>query len=379
MIVVVCDEPASITDAYAVIKVLSRDHGVDQFNVLVNKTDNAKQAADVFSKINRVAERFLDVTLNPSRRNPEGHLPATIHPGAGGGRSALPRCCIRPGVPHTGSEDCDLADTGHSPRPCGVLRGTERRCSQPSRRQDGAFPMSAPSSEYLKNEGMDQADLVRKHAPLVKRIAYHLIGRLPSSVDVDDLIQAGTIGLLMASRNFSPDKGANFETYAGIRIRGAMIDELRKSDWTPRSVHRKIREVTEAIARIENQTGARARDIDVAESLGISTEEYHEILKDATAARLFSLDQPADDSGEPLQVESDAEQEPSELLQEASRRERLVELIEELPERERLIMSLYYDEELNLREIGEVLSISESRVCQIHGQALLRLKSRIDD
>ena len=238
--------------------------------------------------------------------------------------------------------------------------------------------MSAPS-EYLKNEGMDQADLVRKHAPLVKRIAYHLVGRLPSSVDVDDLIQAGTIGLLMAGRNFSPDKGANFETYAGIRIRGAMIDELRKSDWTPRSVHRKIREVTEAIARIENQTGARARDVDVAASLGISTEEYHDILRDATAARLFSLDQPADDSGEPLQVEGEAEQEPSELLQETARRERLIELIEELPERERLIMSLYYDEALNLREIGEVLNISESRVCQIHGQALLRLKSRIDD
>lgn len=238
--------------------------------------------------------------------------------------------------------------------------------------------MSAPS-EYLKNEGMDQADLVRKHASLVKRIAYHLVGRLPSSVDVDDLIQAGTIGLLMAGRNFSADKGANFETYAGIRIRGAMIDELRKSDWTPRSVHRKIREVTEAIARIENETGARARDVDVAASLGITTEEYHEILRDATAARLFSLDQPADDSGEPLQVEGDEDQEPSELLQEVSRRERLVELIEELPERERLIMSLYYDESLNLREIGEVLNISESRVCQIHGQALLRLKSRIDD
>jgi RNA polymerase sigma factor for flagellar operon FliA len=183
----------------------------------------------------------------------------------------------------------------------------------------------------------------------------------------------------MAGRNFSADKGANFETYAGIRIRGAMIDELRKSDWTPRSVHRKIREVTEAIARIENQTGTRARDTDVAAVLGISTEEYHEILRDATAARLFSLDQPADDSGEPLQVEGEQDQEPSEMLQEESRRERLVALIEELPERERLIMSLYYDEELNLREIGEVLNISESRVCQIHGQALLHLKARIEE
>lgn len=238
--------------------------------------------------------------------------------------------------------------------------------------------MSA-TSEYLKNKQLDQTELVRKHASLVKRIAYHLIGRLPSSVDVDDLIQAGTIGLLLAGRNFSPDKGANFETYAGIRIRGAMIDELRKSDWTPRSVHRKIREVTEAIQEIENRTGTRARDTEVAEVLGISTADYHEILRDATAARLFSLDQPADDSGDPLQVEGDDDQEPSEVLQEETRRERLTELIGELPERESLIMSLYYDEELNLREIGEVLGISESRVCQIHGQALTRLKAWIDD
>ncbi|MEM8769457.1 MAG: RNA polymerase sigma factor FliA [Pseudomonadota bacterium] len=238
--------------------------------------------------------------------------------------------------------------------------------------------MSA-SSEYLKNEQKDQTELVRKHAPLVKRIAYHLVGRLPSSVDVDDLIQAGTIGLLMAGRNYSPDKGANFETYAGIRIRGAMIDELRKSDWTPRSVHRKIREVTEAIAEIENRTGTKARDQDVAEALSITTAEYHEILRDATASKLFSLDQPSDDSGDPLQVEGEEELEPSEMLQEQSRRQRLVALIEDLPEREKLIMSLYYDDELNLREIGEVLGISESRVCQIHGQALVRLRARIEE
>ncbi len=238
--------------------------------------------------------------------------------------------------------------------------------------------MSA-SSEYLKNEQKDQTELVRQHAPLVKRIAYHLVGRLPSSVDVDDLIQAGTIGLLMAGRNYSPDKGANFETYAGIRIRGAMIDELRKSDWTPRSVHRKIREVSEAIAEIENRTGTKARDQDVAEALGISTAEYHEILRDATASKLFSLDQPSDDSGDPLQVEGEEDLEPSEMLQEQSRRQRLVALIEDLPEREKLIMSLYYDDELNLREIGEVLGISESRVCQIHGQALVRLRARIEE
>ncbi len=230
------------------------------------------------------------------------------------------------------------------------------------------------SLPYESTQTSDQEALVRDHTDLVKRIAYHLIGRLPASVDVDDLIQAGTIGLLMAGRNFSTDKGANFETYAGIRIRGAMIDELRKSDWTPRHVHRRIRQVYEAMNEIEHETGTKARDQDVAKALDISLEEYHEILIDATACKLFSLDQPTDDSGETPQVPADADADPEAQFQETNRRERLITLINELPERERLIMSLYYDDELNLREIGEVLGISESRVCQIHGQALLRLK-----
>lgn len=235
------------------------------------------------------------------------------------------------------------------------------------------------SLPYESAPPANQEELVRAHTDLVKRIAYHLIGRLPASVDVDDLIQAGTIGLLMAGRNYSADKGANFETYAGIRIRGAMIDELRKSDWTPRHVHRKLREVYRAMNEIEHRKGARARDQDVAEALGISLEEYHAILIDAAASKLFSLDQPVDESGETVQVPAEDTSDPEVRFQDVSRRERLAELIDELPERERLIMSLYYDEELNLREIGEVLDISESRVCQIHGQALIRLKGKLND
>ncbi len=237
--------------------------------------------------------------------------------------------------------------------------------------------MSSPS-EYLEIGQGDQRELVIKHAALVKRIAYHLIGRMPSSVDVDDLIQSGMIGLLLAGRNYSVNKGANFATYAGIRIRGAMIDEVRKSDWTPRSVYRKIREVTEAISEIENRSGVKAKDQDVADALGISIVEYQKILRDAAACRLFSLDGSTGDDGAPHQIPHATEQEPSELLEEETRRQRLIELIEELPERERLVMSLYYDEELNLREIGEVLDVSESRVCQIHGQALLRLRAKME-
>ncbi len=238
--------------------------------------------------------------------------------------------------------------------------------------------MSA-ANEYLDNAGENHNELVLKHAELVKRIAYHLVGRMPASVEVDDLIQAGTIGLLMAARNYTPDKGANFETYAGIRIRGAMLDEVRSSDWTPRSVYRKVREATEAINKIENETGAKAKDKDIAAAMGISIEEYQKVQRDAAACRLFSLDEPESEDGGSTPKPVANEQEPSDILEHEDFREHLVQAIELLPERERLVMSLYYDEELNLREIGEVLGVSESRVCQIHGQALLRLRAKLDE
>jgi RNA polymerase sigma factor for flagellar operon FliA len=143
---------------------------------------------------------------------------------------------------------------------------------------------------YVTNPELDRDDLVSKHAALVKRIAYHLMSRLPPSVQADDLIQAGMIGLLEASRNYDASQGASFETYAGIRIRGAMLDEIRRTDWTPRSVHRKARQVAEAVREIENQEGRDARDVEVAEKLGIDLHEYHRILQDATGCRVFSID-----------------------------------------------------------------------------------------
>ena len=130
------------------------------------------------------------------------------------------------------------------------------------------------------NMNSSNDDLVTQHAPLVKRIAYHLMSRLPPSVQADDLIQAGMIGLLEASRNYDAKQGASFETYAGIRIRGAMLDEIRKNDWAPRSVHRKARKVAEAVRKIENEKGRDARDNEVAEALEMSLEEYHQVLQD---------------------------------------------------------------------------------------------------
>jgi len=232
---------------------------------------------------------------------------------------------------------------------------------------------------YVSNPEIEREDLVSKHAALVKRIAYHLMSRLPPSVQADDLIQAGMIGLLEASRNYDASQGASFETYAGIRIRGAMLDEIRRTDWTPRSVHRKARQVAEAVRAIENAEGRDARDVEVAQKLGIALNDYHRILQDATGCRVFSIDDAGANGDEP-QPSSDANRnEPLDSLHTADFKAALAESIANLPERERLVMAMYYDEELNLREIGEVLGVSESRVCQIHGQALIRLRARMTE
>ncbi len=234
---------------------------------------------------------------------------------------------------------------------------------------------------YVVTPDSTSDDLVTKHAALVKRIAYHLMSRLPPSVQADDLIQAGMIGLLEASRNYDASQGASFETYAGIRIRGAMLDEIRRTDWTPRSVHRKARQVAEAVREIENQEGRDARDVEVAQKMGIELNEYHRILQDATGCRVFSIDDTGV-NGDELQHQPVADaprNEPLDSLQHSDFKSALAEAISNLPERERLVMAMYYDEELNLREIGEVLGVSESRVCQIHGQALIRLRSRMGE
>jgi RNA polymerase sigma factor for flagellar operon FliA len=236
-----------------------------------------------------------------------------------------------------------------------------------------------PSGAELPVDQLPQQDLVLKHADLVKRIAYHLVSRMPPNVEVDDLIQAGMLGLLDAAKHYSATKGANFETYAGIRIRGAMLDEVRKSDWTPRSVHRNMREIADVVRKLENEKGHDASPSDIAGALGVSIEEYHKLVQDAASCRLFSFDQmgASDDESSPADHARDERPGPFDNIQDLGFRDALATAIGLLPEREKLVLSLYYDEDMNLREIGEVLEVSESRVCQIHGQALVRLRARL--
>lgn len=236
---------------------------------------------------------------------------------------------------------------------------------------DGGGGLDAPPG--------DLEAVVRNHAGLVKRIAYHLLGRLPPTVEVEDLIQAGMIGLIEATKNYSSDGGANFTTFAGIRIRGAMLDEVRKVDWAPRPLWRQLRQLSRVMSELEHAQGRDVSDREVAERMGLSLDDYHRLLRDAACARVVSFDSMVEDDPAMAHALLEDHSGPLKHLQDSTFLKVLTEEIERLPERERLVMALYYDDELNLREIGEVLGVTESRVSQIHKQAKVRLRVRLTE
>ncbi|GAB4392643.1 MAG: RNA polymerase sigma factor FliA [Gammaproteobacteria bacterium] len=234
-------------------------------------------------------------------------------------------------------------------------------------------------SAYTKNRANSEDELIVEYAGLVKRIAHHLMARLPDTVQVDDLIQAGMMGLIEAARNYDPNKGASFETYAGIRIRGNMLDEVRKGNWVPRSVHRNARMIAQKMRELEHKLGRDVRDTEVAAALNIALTDYHQMLRQANSIRLFELDEAYLNDEFNQEQHPRSHPDPLESIQRQNFCAVLAQCVANLPERECLVMSLYYEEELNLKEIGEVLGVSESRVCQIHSQAMLRLRSRMMD
>ncbi len=232
---------------------------------------------------------------------------------------------------------------------------------------------------YPKPSANTPEALIETHGLLVKKVANHLLARLPANVSRDDLIQAGMLGLLEAAKRFDAAKGASFETFVSIRIKGAMLDEVRKNDWAPRSVYRNSRLISEAIARIENRPNQEANDGSIAEELGISLADYYQLLKDSQGSRILNFSELMnyDDEGGNDDWLASSTPGPSEEVEGQHFNHKLAECIGQLPERERLVLALYYNEELNLKEIGDILGVSESRVSQIHSQATLRLRARL--
>lgn len=228
---------------------------------------------------------------------------------------------------------------------------------------------------YTAQGTLDKERLVNQYIPLVKRIAYHLMARLPASVQVDDLVQNGMLGLLDALGRFEEGMGAQFETYAVQRVRGAMLDGLRENDWMPRGIRKEMRRVETAIQKLEHEQGRQPSEGELAAALDMPLADYQRLLQDARGHQIIYLEDMSGDDEDYLDRHAAGiSLDPLALLEESDMRSALVGAIANLPEREKMMMALYYEQDLNLREIGEVMGVTESRVCQLHTQAVARLR-----
>ncbi|RUR30989.1 RNA polymerase sigma factor FliA [Vreelandella andesensis] len=230
---------------------------------------------------------------------------------------------------------------------------------------------------YTAQGRIKQSELLTQYMPLVRRQALTLQVRLPASIELDDLIQAGMVGLLEALGRFDATQGATFATFASQRIRGAMMDELRTRDWLPRSVRRSARAVDDAVRRLEQQLGRPPEESEIARDLEMPLSEYQQLLNDTNSGQLLPFEELVAEGAEP--AKEDASTLPFDQLLDQQQRQSLIDAIDALPEREKLLMALYYQEELNLKEVGAVLGVTESRVSQLHSQAISRLRARLYD
>jgi RNA polymerase sigma factor for flagellar operon FliA len=248
------------------------------------------------------------------------------------------------------------------------------KSSQPSKVAAGYHPAAHGTELRLD---------ITQYAPMVKKIAGILIARLPASIELDDLIQVGIIGLIDAARQFDPTQGVQFETFASQRVRGAMLDELRREDWLPRQTRRQAKQIEEAIAVLEQRLGRSPLESEIAEQLELPLADYQALLGECKGLALLHYEDFADDEGDSLHglsnlVDHDSP-DPLATLSDGNFRQSLIEAIKALPERDQLVMALYYEQELNLKEIGAVLGVTESRVSQLHSQAIARLRARMKD
>ena len=235
---------------------------------------------------------------------------------------------------------------------------------------------------YTAKGTLNRDAQLRQYSPLVKRLAHHMIAKLPASVEVDDLIQVGMIGLAEALSRFEPSQGVQFETFASQRIRGAMIDELRGGDWMSRGSRKSQKEIEQAVHRLENRLHRAPMESEIAAELELSLADYQELLAKVRGTQLvyledFSGGDDGDDYLDRHVAQEDAD--PAHILGDARMRAALVEAIKNLPEREQYIMSMYYEHDMNLKEIAAVLGVTESRICQLHSQSIARLRSRLRD
>ena len=221
---------------------------------------------------------------------------------------------------------------------------------------------------------------IEQYLPMVRRQASKMIGRLPANVELDDLIQAGTMGLMDAMQRYEQGHGAEFETFAMLRVRGAMLDELRGADWVPRSVRKSQRGIAEAVHKLEQRLRRAPKDTEIAAELKVSLEQYHDMLTDVRGAQLVYIGDYDSEDGESSYLDrhmSDDSSNPADQLTDQRFRQALVNAITQLPEREQYIMSMYYEQDMNLKEIAAVLGITESRVCQLHSQSIARLRAKM--
>ncbi len=233
---------------------------------------------------------------------------------------------------------------------------------------------------YTAQGALDRESAIERYGPMVRRAASQLVAKLPANVELDDLVQAGMIGLFDAMTRFQLGHGAQFETFAMQRVRGAMLDELRGSDWLPRSVRRNQRAIESAIHKAEQRLRRSPTETEVAAELGLPLAEYQQLLGDARGAQLIYLDDFGDgdqDEGFLDRHLSSSQPEPGEVLRDTRFRQALAAAIERLPEREKLVMGMYYEQDMTLKEIGAVLGVTESRVSQLHSQAVARLRTQM--
>lgn len=232
---------------------------------------------------------------------------------------------------------------------------------------------------YTPKGKADKNQLLTDHMPLVKRLAHHMKAKLPPSVEVDDLVQAGMIGLLDAISRYEETHGAQFETYAVLRIRGAMLDELRNSDWLPRSMRQNMRKIEAAMSSLQQKLGHPPTESEVAKLLKLSLSEYQDMLGDGGGHQLVYYEDFHDNEGNDSFLDRYAvdDADPLRSLLDGDFRQAVIDAIDALPPREKILMGLYYEEEMNLKEIGAVMGVSESRVSQLHTQAVARLRAAL--